>query len=75
MKGIVISDELFWWFVDTIENIKGRLPSAILLDVARIIAKDAKQFVVQQIEDGKVGAHAAFDCPVLDQNWLRRWRK
>ena len=74
MKGMVIADELFWWFVDTIENIKGRLPSALLLDAARIIAKDAKQFVAQQIQEGKVGAHATFDCPVLDHGWLRRWR-
>ena len=72
MKGMVISDELFWWFVDTIENIKGRLPSALLLDVARIIANDAKQFVAQQIQDGKVGAHAPFDCLALDHRWLRR---
>lgn len=75
MKGMMISDELFWWFVDTIDNIRGRLPSALLLEVARLIAKDAKQCVELEIQDGKAGAHAKFDCPTLDHGWLMRWRK
>ena len=75
MKAMVIADELFVWFVDTIDNIKGRLPSAILLNIARIIANDAKQCFAQQIENGEVGAHEAFECPRLDHGWLMRWRK
>ena len=52
MKGMLIAEELFAWFVDTLENIKGRLPSALLLGIAVMLIRDARQWHAQQKEAG-----------------------
>ena len=40
MKMQCVAEELFTWFVDTLNNITGRLPSALLLQKAQMVAKD-----------------------------------
>ena len=40
MKGMVIAEELFSWFVDTIDNVKGRLPSGLVLRMAHTLVND-----------------------------------
>ena len=75
MKGMLIAEELFAWFVDTLENIKGRLPSAILLSIAEILISDAKQWHAQQKEAGLIAPHETLDLPALSHSWLRRWRR
>ena len=42
MKGMVIAEELFSWFVDTIDNVKGRLPSGLILRMAHTMANHLK---------------------------------
>ena len=42
MKGMVIVEELFSWFVDTIDNVKGRLPSCLILRMAHSQANSLK---------------------------------
>ncbi len=74
MKMPEISSELFNWFVDTIQNIKGRLPSCLLLVQSQIIVDDLASLHQQRIEAGEVPPHSTLDFPVLDFKWLRRWR-
>ena len=75
MKVPCIGEELFAWFVDTLTNVKGRLPSCLLLQRAELIAKDLAGIHQQQIEAGSAPPHAKMDLPVLNHNWLRRWRR
>ena len=36
-----LDEELFAWFVDSIQNVKGRIPSFLLLDAAQTFAEDS----------------------------------
>ena len=75
MKCPELGSELFSWFVDSVRNVRGRLPSALLLDVARVFAKDLVSWHAEQKEVGQVPPHAALALPVLNTAWLRRWRR
>ena len=70
-----IGEELFAWFVDTLNNIKGRLPSCLLLHRAELVAKDLLGIHQLRIEAGGVPPHAKLNLPVISYAWLRRWRK
>ena len=75
MKVPCIGEELFAWFVDTLTNIKGRLPSCLLLHRAELIAKDLMGIHQLRIETGSVPPHATLNLPVISYGWLRRWRR
>ena len=75
MKCPAIGEELFAWFVDTIENVKGRLPACLLLLQAQIIAKDLQGLHQQEIENGSVAPHTRLALPNLNYGWLRKWRR
>jgi hypothetical protein len=75
MKVPCISEELFAWFVDTLTNIKGRLPSCLLLHRAELIAKDLSGIHQLRIETGIVPPHTTLNLPVINHGWLRRWRR
>ena len=70
-----IGAELFAWFVDSINNIRGRVPSFLLLDVANGLGKALRQGHEQDKEAGIVPPHAVLRLPKIDYNWLRRWRR
>jgi hypothetical protein len=70
MKCPEIGAELFAWFVDSVRNIKGRVPSSLLLHVAMVISKDLLHFHEQQKEFGLVAPHVELALPVLDHGWL-----
>ena len=70
-----IGAELFAWFVDSINNIKGRIPSFLLLDVANGLAKALRQGHEQDKEAGVVPPHDVLKMPKIDYDWLRRWRR
>ncbi|MCP4242949.1 MAG: hypothetical protein GY772_20545, partial [bacterium] len=40
VKAAAVGEELFAWFVDTISNVKGRIPSSMLLQQAQVIVDD-----------------------------------
>ena len=75
MKGMVIAEELFSWFVDTIDNVKGRLPSGLILRMAHTMANDLKTWHRLEKEDGRIPPHETLQLPVLNHSWLARWRK
>ena len=75
MKVPCIGEELFAWFVDTLTNIKGRLPSCLLLHRAELITKDLLGIHQMRIETGSVPPHATLDLPAISYGWLRRWRR
>ena len=75
MKVPCIGEELFAWFVDTLNNIKGRLPSCLLLHRAELVAKDLLGIHQLRIEAGDVPPHAKLNLPVISYAWLRRWRR
>ena len=70
-----IGAELFAWFVDSLRNIKGRIPSFLLLDVAIGFAKTLRQGHERDKEDGIVPPHEVLQLPKLNYSWLRRWRR
>ena len=75
MKCPELVAELFAWFVDSIANIKGRMPSSLLLQVARCFAKDLGQWHAEQQEHGRVAPHEKLVLPIINHAWLRRWRR
>ena len=75
MKMQCVAEELFTWFVDTLNNIKGRLLSALLLQKAQMVAKDLVGIHQQRVEAGVVPPHAELNLPVINYCWLRRWRR
>ena len=75
MKMACLGEELFTWFVDTLNNVKGRLRSALLLQKAQQIAKDLVGIHQQRVEAGVVPPHGKLNLPVINYVWLRRWRR
>ena len=70
-----IGEELFSFFVDSIRNIKGRMPSFLLLHVAHGYAKALSQGHEQDKEEGLIPPSSQLRLPTLDYMWLRRWRR
>ena len=75
MKMPCVADELFAWFVDTLDNVRGRLPACLLVQKAQMIAKDLVGIHQLKMEAGEVAPHAKLDLPVINYCWLRRWRR
>ena len=75
MKMACFGEELFSWFVDTLNNVKGRLRSCLLLQKADMVAKDLVGIHQQRVEAGVVPPHAKLNLPIIDYSWLRRWRR
>ena len=75
MKCPEIGDELYAWFVDTINNVKGRMPSSLLLEKARVFERDLQAWWHEQKEAGRVAPSQALSTPTLNHSWLRRWRR
>ena len=69
-----IDFELWQWFVDTIQNVKGRLPAFALLAEAERLADDLRRWAQHQIEDGNLPPYYDLNLPNLDYMWLRGWR-
>ena len=60
--------------VDTIENVKGRIPAWYLLDEAQHLLAEMEQDHQIRIDSGDVGPEIALEKPVLNRQWLHRWR-
>ena len=75
MKMACVGEELFCWFVDTLNNVKGRLPSALLLQKAQMIAKDLVGIHQESVEAGIVPPNVPLKMPAITYSWLRRWRR
>ena len=73
-KASSIDFELWQWFVDTIQNVKGRMPAWLLLAEAEHLAGDLKRWAQREIEQGNLPPDFDLKLPQLDYNWLRRWR-
>ena len=73
-----LDEELFAWFVDSIQNVKGRLPAFLLLETATAIAADLLAIHAEEKEAGRVPVHARLRLPKLEDKagygYLRRWR-
>ena len=73
-KAPAVGEELWTWFVDTVDQVKGRLPSFLLLDQARLIADDLKRHHQEQIDNGIVPLGTKLCVPAIGGSWLRSWR-
>ena len=71
----VMREELFAWFVDSIENVKGRIPSFLLLAQAGIIAQDYKDGISKRIEAGELDPSFKVEIPKFTHAWLLLWRR
>ena len=58
-----LDEELFAWFVDTIQNVQGRLPAFLILEAANVILADLKSFHEQEKEYGRVSPHEQLLAP------------
>ena len=70
-----VNDELWHWFVDTVQNVKGRLPSQILLAQAEVLGQDLRQQHEERVLAGTVDTAAAPRLPKFNFVWLKRWRQ
>lgn len=70
-----VGEELFTWFVDTIENIHGRIPAFLALHQAQLIVQNLRQYHQIQIENGHLDPNEELKVPNLDSGWLRSWRR
>ena len=68
MRCPELAAELFAWFVDSIRNIKGRVPSFLLLDVVRGFAQALRQDHEQRRESGAIAPHVQLRLPTLDDS-------
>ena len=68
-----LHQELWNFFVDTIDNVKGRLPAWYLLAKARQITAELRRLHQARIHKGEIPADP-FRAPKLDYAWLLRWR-
>ena len=75
MKAMAIAEELFAWFVDTLDNVRGRLPSGLILRMAHTLANDLKTWHRLEQEEGRIPPHETLELPNLNHQWLARWRK
>ena len=73
--AVSIDFELWQWFVDTILNVKGRLPAFLLLAEAARLADDLRRWVQRQIDNGSLPPDYDLNLPHLDYAWLRGWRE
>ena len=71
----VVREELFAWFVDSIDNVRGRIPSFIILAQAEIIAQDYKDAIRKKIEIGELEPSFIFKMPFFTHQWLLLWRR
>ena len=73
-----LDEELFAWFVDSTQNVKGRLPACILLHAATAIAADLLAIHEEEKDKGQVPVHSMLRLPKLEgqagYGYLRRWR-
>ena len=73
-----LDEELSTWFVESIQNVKGRLPAFLLMEMAHSIAADLQSLHLQEKERGRVPLDAILRTPKLEggagYSYLRRWR-
>ena len=65
---------LFEWFVDSLQNVRGRIASFLILAQASVIKQDLAEFYKQEVAGGRIQEGATPRLPQLNANWLRRWR-
>ena len=75
MKHPCIAEELFDWFVDSLQNVKGRMPSFLLLQQAKLVGRDLQEHWTSQVDKGETHPGCEPTLPVLDYGWLKRWRR
>ncbi len=71
----VIREELFAWFIDSINNVRGRLPSFIILAQAVLLAQDYRDGIRKRIEAGDLDPSFKIVIPIFDFHWLFLWRR
>jgi len=74
----ILRQELFCWFIDTVNFVKARITSNLLLLQARIIISDLQNAHQEDIRTGKVEAGSTLQLPQLDNaagfTWIYGWR-
>lgn len=74
----ILRQELFCWFIDTVNFVKARITSNLLLLQARIIISDLQNAHQEDIRTGKVEAGSTLQLPKLDNaagfTWIYGWR-
>lgn len=74
----ILRQELFCWFVDTVNFTKARITSSLLLLQAQIIISDLRNAHEEDIRTGKVEAGSTLQYPKLDgvagSTWIYGWR-
>ena len=69
-----IREELFQWFVDTINFVRGRINSSMLAQQAGVIATDVLSEFQKRLEEGDASESARPRIPVFSKQWVYQWR-
>ena len=70
-----IGDELWCWFVDRINNVKGRVGSALLLKQAALLKAEAEESWRQRCDAGDANPMCKPKLPKLNASYVVRWRR
>ena len=70
-----VGEELWSWFVDRLHNVPARVNSNLLLTQARIFVSDVQECWRRRAEFGEADPEKPPRLPIIDQNWITRWRR
>ena len=70
-----VEDEVFDFFINTVLNVKGRVPSALLLAEAECIAQDYLADWRRRVDLGELEPECEPVMPKFDKHWIKRWRQ
>ena len=70
-----VGEELWSWFVDRLHNVPARVNSNLLLTQARIFVSDVQECWRRRAEFGEADPDKPPRLPIIDQNWITRWRR
>ena len=65
--------ELFAWFVDTLQNVKGRIMSSLLIQQAEKIKSDYTVYMNTLVSRGAM-EQCDVKIPQINKHWLLKWR-
>ena len=70
-----VREELYCWFIDSIQNVKGRITGSVMLAQARVLLDDFDRNWNIRVKAGQVEEANKPRLPILNSSWLYRFRQ
>ena len=71
----IIGEHLWWWFVERLRTVPGRVGTQLLCDQANVIAADIYDEWLQRSADGHGDGSVQPQLPEINRQWVDRWRR